>query len=43
MEDEEYAESVNRCPSKTFLLIRKEDNRIVGTINVRWNLGYEKV
>ena len=39
MENEEYAESINRCPGKTFLLIRKEDNRIVGTINVRWNLN----
>lgn len=38
MEDEEYAKSINRCPGKTFLLIREEDNRIVGTINIRWNL-----
>ena len=39
MEDEKYAESVNRCPGKTFLLIRKDDNRIVGSINIRWNLN----
>ena len=39
MEDEEYAKSVNRCPGKTFLLIREDDNRIVGSINVRWNLN----
>ena len=39
MENEEYAKSVGRCPGKTFLLIRKNDNRIVGTINVRWNLN----
>ena len=38
MEDEEYAKKINRCQSKTFLLIRENDNRIVGTINVRWNL-----
>ena len=38
MEDEEYAKSINKCPGKTFLLIREEDNRIVGTINIRWNL-----
>lgn len=38
MEDEDYAKKINRCPSKTFLLIRENDNRIVGTINVRWNL-----
>lgn len=39
MEDEEYAKSVNRCPCKTFLLIRKDDNKIVGSINIRWNLN----
>lgn len=38
MQYEEYANKLGRCPSKTFLLIRKNDNRIVGTINVRWNL-----
>ncbi|MEE0014399.1 MAG: GNAT family N-acetyltransferase [Bacilli bacterium] len=38
MEDENYAKKINRCQSKTFLLIRENDNRIVGTINVRWNL-----
>lgn len=38
MENEEYAKKINRCQSKTFLLIRENDNRIVGTINVRWNL-----
>ena len=39
MEDEEYAKSINRCPGKTFLLIRERDNRIVGSINLRWNLN----
>ena len=38
MEEEEYAKSVDRCPGKTFLLIREEDNKIIGTINLRWNL-----
>lgn len=38
MEDEDYAKKINRCQSKTFLLIRENDDRIVGTINVRWNL-----
>ena len=42
MENEEYARSVDRCPSKTFLLIRDNDNKIVGCINLRWNLT-EKV
>ena len=39
MEDEEYAKSVNRCPGKTFLLIREKDNKIIGSINIRWNLN----
>ena len=30
-----------RCQSKTFLLIRENDNIIVGSINVRWNLNEE--
>ena len=38
MENREYAEENGRCQGKTFLLIRKNDNKIVGTINVRWNL-----
>ena len=38
-EDEEYAKSVGRCQGRTFLLIRENDNKIVGTINVRWNLN----
>lgn len=38
MENEEYAKKFGRCQSKTFLLIRENDNKIVGTINVRWNL-----
>lgn len=41
MKDEEYAKKLGRCQSKTFLLIRCNDNRIVGTINVRWNLTEE--
>ena len=39
MKNEEYAKSINRVPGKTFLLIRKDDNKIVGTINIRWNLS----
>ena len=41
MENKEYAEKMNRCPGKTFLLIREDDNRIVGTVNVRWDLNEE--
>ena len=36
---EEYANKLGRCQSKTFLLIRKNDNKLIGTINVRWNLS----
>ena len=42
MQYEEYAKKFGRCKGKTFLLIRKNDNKIIGTINVRWNLT-EKV
>ena len=41
MERKDYAESVGRCPGKTFLLIRENDDRIVGSINVRWDLNRE--
>ena len=39
MSDEDYAKSQNKCPGKTFLLIRERDNKIVATINLRWNLN----
>ena len=39
MENEEYSKKFERCPAKTFLLIRESDNKIVGTINIRWNLN----
>lgn len=38
MTNEKYAESINRCPGKTYFLIRKEDNKIIGMINIRYNL-----
>ena len=41
MQYEEYAKKIGRCQGKTFLLIRKNDNKIIGTINVRWNLTEE--
>ncbi|HAB66239.1 MAG TPA: GNAT family N-acetyltransferase [Firmicutes bacterium] len=34
----EYVKRLNKCLSKTFFVIRKEDNRIVGMINVRYNI-----
>lgn len=40
MEDQEYVKKTGKqCQSKTFLLIRENDNKIVGAINVRWNLS----
>lgn len=41
MQYEEYAKKHGRCQYKTFLLIRKNDNKIIGTINIRWNLSEE--
>lgn len=41
MKNEEYAKKHGRCQSKTFLLIRKSDNKLIGMINVRWNLTEE--
>ena len=38
MQYEEYAKKLGKCQSKTFLLIRKNDDKIIGTINIRWNL-----
>ena len=39
MSDADYARRAGRCPGKTFLLIRSGDDRLVGTINVRWDLN----
>ena len=39
LEDENFAKEHELCPGKTFLLIRKNDNKLIGTINIRWNLN----
>ena len=39
LENEEYAASVGRCPGKTFLFLRRSDDKLIGTINVRWKLN----
>lgn len=39
MENKEYAEKCGKCQGRTFLLIREDDDKIIGTINVRWNLN----
>lgn len=42
-EDLEYADKINRCPSKTFFVVRENDKRIVGMVNVRFNISLEKL
>ncbi|MBE6147227.1 MAG: GNAT family N-acetyltransferase [Firmicutes bacterium] len=39
--DKNYAYSINRCPSKTFFFIRQNDNKIVGMINIRYDISQE--
>ena len=39
MQYEEYAKNLGRCQSKTFLLIRENDNRVVGALNIRLSLS----
>ena len=39
--DKDYAYSINRCPSKTFFFIRQSDNKIIGMINIRYNITEE--
>lgn len=41
-EDSEYLIKINRCHSKTFFVVRENDNRIVGMINVRYNISDER-
>ena len=40
-EDIEYVSQINRCPSKTFFVVREEDHRIVGMVNVRYHISNE--
>ena len=42
-EDLEYANKINRCPSKTFFVVRENDKRVVGMVNVRFNISKEKL
>ena len=39
LEGKEYAKKLGKAQMKTFLLIRKEDDKIVGALNIRWNLS----
>lgn len=38
MQYKEYAKKLGKSQVKTFLLIRKNDDKIIGCINIRWNL-----
>lgn len=38
LEDKEYAKKLGKAQMKTFLLIKKEDDKVVGSLNIRWNL-----
>lgn len=40
-ENKEYANSINKCPRKTFFLIRKHDNKLIGMISIRYDLTEE--
>lgn len=39
IQDNEYAKSIDRCPGKTYFLIRKNDNKLTGMINIRHHLS----
>ena len=39
MPDSNYSEALGLVPTYTYFLIRKEDNRIVGMVNLRYNLN----
>lgn len=41
LENKEYAQKLGKAQAKTFLLIRKEDDKIIGALNIRWNLPKE--
>jgi len=38
LENKEYAKKLGKAQVKTFLLIRKVDDKVVGALNIRWNL-----
>ena len=39
IKDPIYAKSINRCPGYTYFLIRENDNKLIGMINVRYQLN----
>lgn len=41
MKSDAYAKSINKCPAETYFLVRKEDDKIIGMINIRHHLTDE--
>lgn len=41
--DKEYLKRIKRCESKTFFITRKSDSKIIGMINVRYNIAKERL
>lgn len=37
----EYVKQINRCLSRTFFVVRENDNKIVGMINIRYKISNE--
>ena len=37
LETEEYAKRLKKAQVKTYLLVRKSDNSVIGAVNIRWN------
>lgn len=42
LESEDYAKERGKSQMKTFLLIRKNDDKLIGAINIRWNGNINK-
>lgn len=40
---EEYANDFNRVLSKTYFVVRQNDNKIVGMVNIRYNISQDKL
>ncbi len=39
----EYVEAMNICLSKTFFVVRESEEKIVGMVNIRYNISKEKL
>ncbi len=42
-ENIEYLKKINHCQSKTFFVVRDSDDRIVGMLNIRYNISKDKL